>query len=94
MNRLGVGIYLVPGKAATLLLLLVGVRSFAVADGHSIAGHSIAGHSIAGHSPAGHFPAEDWLEASAEEVNLDQSKIDRLFRSDLCRRRNSGRRLF
>jgi len=28
---------------------------------------------------AEHFPAENWLEASAEEVNLDQSKIDRLF---------------
>ena len=68
MNRLRVHIFL-PGKAATLLLLLVGVSSFAVADGHSIAGHS----------PAGHFPAEDWVVASAEEVNLDQSKIDRLF---------------
>ena len=34
---------------------------------------------VTNNSAAEYFPAQDWVEASAAEVNLDQSKIDRLF---------------
>jgi CubicO group peptidase (beta-lactamase class C family) len=70
------------GRAGWLALALLLGYGSAFANGSAFADGSaeIANGAVAADGAVNaHFPGENWLQATAQQVNLDQAKIDRLF---------------